>query len=209
MRTVATLAMQAAPRSRTSARIVYLGTLAATGAVAIALLAQVRIQIGIVPITGQTLGVLLVGAAYGPALGAATLVLYLALGVLGMPVFAPNPDGGHNTGLEALATAAPTAGYLFGFVAAACVVGGLARRGWDRSFGSAVGAMLIGSVALYAIGLPWLHRALVGVEAGWDWTATLAAGLYPFVLGDLVKIFAAAALLPVAWRAMERYRPED
>jgi len=201
--TVTTLAMRAAPRVRS--RAAYLAVLAFAGAGVIALLAQVRIDVGIVPITGQTLGVLLVGAAYGPALGAGTLVLYLALGVLGLPVFAPSADGSHQSGLHALALTAPTAGYLVGFVAAAAVVGALARRGWDRTFGSAVGAMLIGSVVLYAFGLPWLHRALAPSE----WQTTLTLGLYPFVIGDLLKIFLAAGLLPAAWRAMERARPDE
>jgi biotin transport system substrate-specific component len=207
--TVTTLAMRAAPRGRTVAHAAYLTGLTLVGVSAIALLAQVRIQIGMVPITGQTLGVLLVGAAYGPVLGTATLVAYLAAGVLGAPVFAPNADGGHATGWDALGLAAPTAGYLVGFVAAAGVVGVLARRGWDRTFGSAVGAMLIGSVVLYAVGLPWLRQALEGLGAPSSWQDVLAAGLYPFVIGDLIKIFVAAGALPLAWRAMERARPED
>jgi biotin transport system substrate-specific component len=182
--------------------------LAIAGAAAIGLLAQVRIEIGIVPITGQTLGVLLVGAAYGPGLGMATLVLYLALGVAGLPVFAPDADGSHRTGLDALAAAAPTAGYLFGFVAAAGVAGALARRGWDRTFPSAVGAMLIASVALYAIALPWLHQALRGLGVDGGWPVTLEQGLYPFVIGDLLKIFAAAGLLPLAWRTIAGIRPD-
>ncbi len=210
MSTVPTLAMRAAPRARADARAAYLAGLAVTGALGIGLLAQVRIEIGIVPITGQTLGVLLVGAAFGPALGAGTLILYLVLGVVGMPVFAPNADGSHEVGWQAVAAAAPTAGYLVGFAAAAGVVGVLSRLGWDRSFRSAVASMLIGSVVLYAVGLPWLHQALpalTGQPA--DWQVTLTAGLYPFVIGDLGKIFVAAGMLPVAWRVMARLRPEE
>lgn len=194
----------APPRSRTAARVAFDAGAMVAGALLVSVLAQLRIDIGIVPITGQTLGVLLVGAALGPSLGAGSMVLYLVLGIAGAPVFAPDADGGHPTGPAALALSAPTAGYLVGFVVAAGVSGWLARRGWDRSFGSSVGAMLIGEVVIFLFGVPWLMRA-----TGVDLAQALAWGLYPFVLGDLLKLFAAAALLPAAWRLVDRYRPED
>jgi biotin transport system substrate-specific component len=194
----------APPRSHAVPRAAFdLGAMFA-GAVLVAVLAQFRIDIGVVPITGQTLGVLLVGASLGPALGAGSMLLYLALGVAGLPVFAPFPDGSHATGWQALGLVAPTAGYLFGFVAAAAVTGALARRGWDRSFGSSLGAMLIGNVVIYLFGIPWLMQAL-----DWDLSRALAAGLTPFIIGDTLKLFAAAALLPAAWHAVDRFRPED
>ncbi len=176
------------------------------GSLFIALLAQVSIPLPFtpVPITGQTLGVLLVGAAYGPALGGATLGLYLLWGAIGLPVFAPNEDGSHATGLKALALAAPTAGYLWGFVGSSALVGWLSRRGWDRSFRSSIGAMFLGEVVVYAAGIPWLMRAV-----DLDLETALALGLYPFVIGDTLKLLAAAGLLPVAWRLMERSRPEE
>lgn len=166
------------------------------GAALIAVLAQVAIPLPFtpVPITGQTLGVLLVAAAGGPALGVSTVVLYLALAVVGLPVLAPDENGSHSVGPSTLGLAAATGGYLWGFVAASAVVGWLARRGWDRSWRSAIGAMLLGSIVIYAIGVPWLVVAIdVPLQKG------LELGLYPFVIGDTLKLFAAAALLPVAW----------
>jgi biotin transport system substrate-specific component len=209
---VTTLALYLAPpRSRTAARLLYHVGCAFAGSFLVAGLAQLSIKLPFtpVPITGQTLGVLLVGAAYGPALGAATLALYLTWGVAGLPVFAPI-NGVHDTGADVFAVASATGGYLLGFVVAAGLVGWLARRGWDRSFGSAIGAMLLGEIAIYAVGLPWLHRALsdlTGAPGSVD--GTLAAGLYPFVVGDVLKMLAAAALLPGAWRLLQRLRPPE
>ncbi|GIU96387.1 MAG: hypothetical protein KatS3mg013_0190 [Actinomycetota bacterium] len=205
-----TLALTIAPpRSRATARTAFSVACALVGAGLVALLAQVRIPLPFtpVPITGQTLGVLLVGAAYGPGLGAGTLGLYLAMAVVGLPVLAPNPDGSHDTGWAVLGAGAFTGGYLWGFVVASGLVGWLAKRGWDRSFRSAIGAMFLGEVALYALGLPWLHRALdlAGLEPTIE--STLAAGLYPFVIGDTLKLLAAAAMLPGAWRLVDRLRP--
>ena len=112
---VQTLATTVAPaRKGTASRAVYAAGCAVAGAVLVAVLAQVSIPLPFtpVPITGQTLGVLVVGAAYGPTLGAATLALYLLWGAAGLPVFAPDPDGSHTTGLAVLSLAAPTGGYL-------------------------------------------------------------------------------------------------
>ena len=165
---MSTLALTLAPpRSRAGARVAFQVGCAVVGSVLVAGLAQVsfRLPLAPVPITGQTLGVLLVGAAYGSALGAATLGLYLVWGLLGLPVFAPNADGSRSVGLEVLRTASLTGGYLWGCVVAAGVVGWLARRGWDRSVGSSI--------------------------------------------GDALQLLLAAGLLPVAWRALERFRPND
>jgi len=141
---VSTLALTLAPpRSRATARVTFQVACAVGGSLLIAGLAQLsfRLPFTPVPITGQTLGVLLVGAAYGSALGAATLVLYLAWGMIGFPVFAPNPDGSHDAGIEGLRATSLTGGYLVGFVAAAGLTGWLSRRGWDRSLRSSIGAM--------------------------------------------------------------------
>jgi biotin transport system substrate-specific component len=207
---VTTLALELAPpRSRATARVAYRAGCAVVGAALIAVLAQVSVPLPFtpVPITGQTLGVLLVGAAYGPWLGASTLVLYLVWAVLGWPVLAPNADGSHDTGIAVLGAAAFTGGYLWGFIVASGLVGWLSRRGWDRTFASAIGAMVLGEVVLYAIGLPWLSRSLS--IAGFPSTLedTLAAGLYPYIVGDVLKLLAAAALLPGAWWLLERVRP--
>lgn len=164
----------------------------AGGVAFLALLAQVRLQVGPVPFTGQTLGVLLLGAAYGARLGALTTGAYALLGLAGLPLFA-----GGGSGLAYLL--GPTGGYLIGFVLAAGLVGALARRGWDRGYGSAALAMLLASVAIYLPGVAWLSVALGG-----DVLGALAAGLAPFVLGDLLKLALAVLLLPTAWRLVGR-----
>ncbi len=202
----------APPRSRTLALAAFHVACAIGGSVLLAGLAQVSVQLSFtpVPITGQTLGVLLIGAAYGPALGAATILLYLGWAIAGLPVFAPDADGSHATGLDVLALAGATGGYLWGFVVASALVGWLARRGWDRTIRSSIGALLLGSIAIYAIGVPWLHHALGVVTDGpSDVRTTLELGLYPFLVGDTVKLLLAAGLLPLAWRALQGIRPSD
>jgi biotin transport system substrate-specific component len=164
------------------------------GAALVALAAQVRIPMEPVPITGQTFAVLLVGASYGALRGTASLSLYLVAGLLGAPVYT-----GQSSGWEYFTGA--TGGYILGFVLAAAVTGYLAEQRWDRRLSSAIAAMFIGSIAVYAIGLPWL-AAVVDL----DFETTLKEGLAPFVPGDLLKLFLAAALLPSAWRFVDRFR---
>ena len=147
-----------------------------------------------VPITGQTLGVLLVGASLGAWRGGAAMLLYLGEGAAGLPVFA-----GGAAGVHWLTPAAPTGGYLWGFVVAAVVIGFLAQLGWDRRLGSAIGAMLVGEVIIFSFGVPWLAN-LLGVSG----EKALEFGLYPFVIGEVLKIMVAAGLLPAAWRLMGR-----
>jgi biotin transport system substrate-specific component len=186
----------APPRQRAGARAAYLAAAVAAGSLFIAGLAQLSIKLPItpVPITGQTLGVLLVGASLGLELGAVSVLLYLAEGAVGLPFFA---EGAH--GASVLGFASATGGYLWGFVLAAAVVGWLSRRGWDRSIRSAIGAMFVGEVVLYAVGVPWLMAALdVPLEKA------LQFGLYPFVIGDTFKLLIAAGLLPGAWRLLRR-----
>ncbi len=203
----------APPRSRASARVWYEVGCVLVGSVLIAGLAQLsfRLPFTPVPVTGQTLGVLLVGAAYGPGLGVATLGLYLLGGVVGLPVFAPNAAGSHDTGLAVLRAASLTGGYLWGFVLSAAVVGALSRRGWDRSVRGAIGAMFLGSIVIYAVGVPWLYHALPASIDGQPVTleTALSFGLYPFIIGDTLKLLFAAGLLPLAWRALDRFRPQD
>jgi biotin transport system substrate-specific component len=168
--------------------------LAGTGFVALA--AQVKIDLSFtpVPITGQTFAVVLVGASLGALLGLASLGLYLFVGALGAPVYA---DGQH--GWDVLT--GPTGGYIVGFVVAACLTGFLAQQRWDRRFSSAVAAMLTGNVVIYLFGVPWLAAK---IDAGLE--DTLEAGVYPFVLGDLLKLYLAGALLPLAWRFVARFK---
>lgn len=210
---MSTLALMLAPsRSRASARLAFQVACAVVGSALIAGLAQISIHLGFtpVPITGQTLGVLLVGAAYGPSLGTITVLLYLVEGVVGLPVFAQNATGGHDTGLQVLGFAATTGGFLWGFVLAGALTGWLARRGWDRSFRSAIGAMLLGEVVIYAVGVPWLHHALPALTGKpVSWETTYEFGLYPFIIGDTIKLLGAAGLLPGAWWLMKRAKPDD
>lgn len=200
----------APPRSRATARLAFQVACAIVGSALIAGLAQISIHLGTnpVPITGQTLGVLLVGAAYGPALGVVTLLLYLAEAAVGLPVLARNANGGHDTGIAVLQFAAATGGYLWGFVVASAVVGRLADRGWDRVVWSAIPAMVIGEAIIYAFGLPWLHHALPALFGGpVGWGKTLSLGLWPFLAGDTLKLLLAAGLLPISWGILDRFRP--
>ena len=147
--------------------------------------AQVAIPLWPVPITLQTLTVLLAGAVLGPARGAAAMGLYLAVGAAGVPWFAQQHSG----------LAFPTLGYVIGFVVAATVVGALARRGADRSATGTIAAMVLGNLVIYAIGVPYLAAA-IGVSLA----EAVGLGLTPFLVGDGLKILLAAGLLPAAWR---------
>jgi biotin transport system substrate-specific component len=149
------------------------------------LAAQVSIPLWPVPITLQTFAVLLAGAALGPLRGGASMLLYLAVGAAGVPWFAQQSSG----------TAIPSFGYIVGFVLAAAVVGALARRGADRTVAGTVAIMVVGNLIIYAAGVPWLIAAL-----GMDLPSGLQAGLWPFLVGDGLKIALAAGLLPGAWR---------
>lgn len=153
-----------------------------------ALAAQLTIPVpwSPVPITGQTFMVLLSGAVLGMRRGFLAQALYLAEGAAGLPVFAAGGAG--------IATfAGPTAGYLIAFPFAAALTGALAERGWDRHFGTMVVAMLVGSTVVFALGLALLARFVPA-------NTLLAAGLYPFIPGDLVKATLAALAFPAAWR---------
>ena len=188
----ATLRVAVLPR----AGLVTDAVLVAGGAGLVALAAQVSIHLGFtpVPITGQTFAVVLVGASLGALRGAASLLLYLVVGIAGVPVYAQ-----HKHGWAVFSGA--TGGYIVGFVVAAALIGVLAEQGWDRRFSSSVSTMLIGNVVIYAFGLVWLHHSLHV-----NWPSTLTDGLYPFVLGDVIKLFLAALALPSAWALVRRLR---
>lgn len=188
-----TLAIAASP-SGVRSNVAWRVLLAFAGSWLVAALAQIEIKLPFtpVPLTGQTLGVLLVGASLGAGLGGVSMLLYLAQGALGLPFYS-----GGDSGVEFLRLSAVTGGYLWGFVLSAAVVGALAQRGWDRSIRTAIGAMFIGEVVLYAVAIPWLMQALdVSLPRA------LALGLAPFVVGDAIKLLAAAGLLPLAWRVV-------
>ncbi len=165
------------------------------GSLLVALLAQFSVGVP-VPITGQTLGVLLVGAALGSRLGFLALLVYVLEGGLGLPFFAGGAAG-FGKGL--------TLGYLIAFPLAAGLVGYLVERyGTDRSFIQTFVAMLLASLLIYAIGVPVL--GYVGFRLGFfkDWGVVLVAGMTKFVVGDVIKAAVAAALLPMAWRFVRR-----
>jgi biotin transport system substrate-specific component len=166
------------------------------GTAFVALAAQVSFKLGFtpVPLTGQTFAVLVVGSALGSVRGALSLLLYLAVGIAGIPVYAD-----HRHGWSVFSGA--TGGYIVGFVVAAMLTGWLAERNWDKRFSSSISAMLTGSVVIYICGVTWLHHFL-----GVSWSTTLNDGLYPFVPGDMLKVYLAAAALPGAWRLVDRIR---
>jgi len=164
--------------------------LAGSALIAVSAWVAIPLPFSPVPITGQTLAVLLVGSALGSRRGAASALAYLAEGAWGLPVFA-----GGAAGLHVLAS--PTGGYLAGFVLGAFICGALAERGWDRRALSTVASMLLGNLAILVPGLLWLSR-FVGPGR------VLALGLFPFVPGDAVKIALAAALLPLGWKLLHR-----
>ena len=154
--------------------------------------AKIEIPFYPVPLTLQTLAVLLIGMAYGSRLGVATVVSYLAAGAAGLPVFAGTPE----KGISLAYMMGPTGGYLLGFIFAAAVTGWLAEKQWDRKMSTTAIAMLLGNVAIYVPGLLWL-----GSIVGWD-KPVFAWGFTPFILGDLLKIVIAMMLFPALWRLM-------
>lgn len=190
-RVLADLIPGAGSRAATVAReaVLVLGGAALTGASA-----QVAItipQITPVPFVLTTFTVLLLGAAYGPLRAGATMALYLAAGMAGVPWFT---EGGSGFGF-------PSFGYIIGFLVAAVLVGWLAKRGADRTFLNTVGLMVMANLVMYAFGAPYLAWSL-----GLDTATTIEMGISPFMIGDFIKLFAAAAVLPGAWWAVNRFR---
>ena len=178
------------PTMRRSA-LLYDAALVLGASLVIALSAQVAIQLPFspVPITGQTMAVLLVGALLGSRRGALAVLAYIAEGLAGLPVFA-----GGAAGLARLF--GPTGGYLVGFVAAAFLVGWLAERGWDRRFGTTLAAMTLGNLVIYGVGAVWLAVFVGGLSRAWSF------GVLPFLPGDAIKIVLAAVLLPGGWKLL-------
>lgn len=158
------------------------------GAALTALAAQIQVPMWPVPMTMQTFAVLLVAAALGAKRGALAMALYLAMGAAGLNVFA---------GAKSLTGVLPTAGYLVGFVAAAAIVGFMASRGFSKSPTKVIASFAVGSLVIYAFGVAGLMIAL-----GLDFTTAVAAGVVPFLIGDVAKAALAAALLPVAWKLL-------
>ncbi|HET8786535.1 MAG TPA: biotin transporter BioY [Candidatus Limnocylindrales bacterium] len=193
--TLADFLVPVAVAERTPTRVRH-ATLIIAGALVVALSARIVIPTEPVPFTAQTLGVLIVGGALGFRRGALALLLYLAVGALGLGVFA-NGEAGVGKILGA------TGGYLIGFVVAAAIVGRLAELGWDRHISGSLAAMAIGTAVIYAIGVPWLK-----VTLGIPWETAVAEGMTKFLLWDAAKVVLAAGIFPAAWWLIGR-RPED
>ena len=166
-------------------------TLALLGSLLIAVCAHIKVPMWPVPMTMQTFAVLLIGMAYGPRLGLATITLYLAEGAAGLPVFA--------SGAGIAYFAGPTGGYLAGFALAGLVVGLLARRGWDKNPLYAFLAMALGTALIFIPGVTWL-ATIIG------WEKAIAAGFIPFAAGAVVKIMLGALLLPFAHKLIDKLR---
>lgn len=170
------------PASRVRDAALVLGGAALTG-----IAAQIAVPVpgSPVPVTGQTFAALLVGTALGARRGLLSLMLYAVAGVAGMPWFA---EGGSGAG-------APSFGYVLGMLLASAAVGALARRGADRNVWRMAGTMLLGEAVIYAVGVPYLALA-----TGMSTSAAVAAGLTPFLIGDLLKAALAMGALPTAWK---------
>lgn len=173
--------------------LVYDVSMIVGGSLFIALLSQIKISLPFtpVPITGQTMGVLLAGALLGRYRGTLAILAYLSEGIAGLPVFA-----GGGFGLAHLL--GPTGGYLLGFIPGAYITGVLAEKGWDRKTGTTILAMILGNLAILTLGLSWL-----AVFTGAD--RVLELGLIPFIPGDILKTGLAAVLLPSGWKLLKNY----
>ena len=185
------LGERASPRIRDVALVI-------AGAILIFLTAKVSVPIpgNPVPFTLQNFGVLVVGGALGFRRGGSAAFLYVALGVVGLPFFAEGKGG-------VSVIFGTTGGYLVGFILAAALVGRLAELGWDRKIGGALGATTLGTAVIYAVGVPWL-----AVVANIPLTKAIELGLMPFLVLDIIKLVAAAAVFPAAWWVVGR-RPSD
>ncbi|RWF66359.1 biotin transporter BioY [Mesorhizobium sp. M4B.F.Ca.ET.190.01.1.1] len=167
--------------------------LAIVGTLLLILSAKTKVVLGPVDISLQTLAVLLIASAFGLRLGVATLLLYMAEGAMGFPVFQGTPE----KGIGVAYMLGSTGGYLAGFVVMAAIVGWAADRGWDRHPVKLFNAMLVGEVVMMAMGFAWLAM-LIGAEKSWQF------GVVPFIVGDLIKVALAAALVPAVWSLLPK-----
>jgi biotin transport system substrate-specific component len=187
------------PHSSSRARSLAVdAALVLAGVTVVALLAQVEIPLWPVPITGQTLGVILVGASLGAWRGAAALTTYMVLGLAGLPIFA---------GLTGslVAVAKPSFGFVIGFIFSAFVAGWFAERAWDRRPALAFIGFAAASIVPFLFGIPYLAYVLnVGLGMELTFWQILEAGLFPFIVGGLVKAGIAALLIPAAWALVRK-----
>ncbi|WP_170414406.1 biotin transporter BioY [Ruegeria atlantica] len=183
------LANAIGPREGTALRVKQV-VLVALGILALAIAAKIKVPMWPVPITMGTFAVLTIGTAYGTRLGLATMLGYLLIGALGFDVFAGS--SAEKFGLTYMMGG--TGGYLVGYLLATVLLGALAARGWDRSFGKMALALVLANVVIYVPGLLWL-----GQLYGWD-QPILQWGLTPFLVGDAIKLVLAALLIPGLWK---------
>lgn len=183
-----TLADRIIPRSAVNNAILIVA-----GVAIVAALAQVQIPMWPVPITGQTLGVMLVGAALGSWRGASSMALYMVLGLAGLPIFAGG-DGSVSM------VSNPSFGFIIGFVFAAALIGWFSERRWDRRPLLSGLGFLGASLVPFAFGLPYMAFILGSLGFPNDLGTVLALGVYPFLIGGVVKWAVAASVLPIAWR---------
>ncbi|MER8548317.1 biotin transporter BioY [Mesorhizobium sp. M0045] len=167
--------------------------LAFAGTLLLVLSAKTKVMLGPVDISMQTLAVFLIAASFGMRLGVATLLLYMAEGAMGFPVFQSTPE----KGIGIAYMLGSTGGYLAGFVVMAAIVGWAADRGWDRHPIKLFNAMLVAEIVMMAMGFAWL-ALLIGPEKSWQF------GVVPFIVGDLIKVALAASLVPAVWSLLKR-----
>lgn len=175
------------------ARLAGQFALAVAGTLILTLSAKTKVVLGPVDLSMQTLAVMLIGAAFGMRLAVATLLLYLAEGAMGLPVFQSTPEKG--IGLAYMV--GPTGGFLIGFVAMAAIAGWAADRGFDRNPIKLFGAMLAAEAVLMVLGFAWL-AVLIGPEKSWQF------GVAPFIVPDMIKVALAAAVVPAVWSILPR-----
>ncbi|TIM50842.1 biotin transporter BioY [Mesorhizobium sp.] len=176
-----------------AARLATQLLLAIVGTLLLTLSAKTRVLLGPVDISMQTLAVFLISAAFGMRLGVATLLLYMAEGAMGLPVFQGTPE----KGIGIAYMLGSTGGYLAGFVVMAAIVGWAADRGWDRHPVKLFNAILVAEIVMMAMGFAWL-ALLIGPEKSWQF------GVVPFIVGDLIKVGLAASLVPAVWSLLRR-----
>ena len=179
---------------RPAARFAWYAVLAVLGTLLLTLSAKTRVVLGPVDMSLQTLAVYAIAAVFGMRLGLATLLLYMAEGAAGLPVFQATPEKG--IGLAYMM--GPTGGYLAGFVLAAVIVGWAADRGWDRRIVTFAGAVLAGEVVVMALGFAWLAM-LIGPAKSWQY------GVEPFILPDLIKVALVVLAVPAIWNIVGRW----
>ncbi|WP_157015020.1 biotin transporter BioY [Mesorhizobium xinjiangense] len=180
------------------ARLAVQGGMVVAGTLLLTLSAKTKVVLGPVDLSLQTLAIFLIAAAFGMRMAVATLLLYMAQGAAGLPVFQGTPE----KGLGLVYMAGPTGGYLAGFVVAAAIAGWAADRGWDRNPFKFFAALLVASAAILGFGFAWL-AGLIGPEKAWQF------GVAPFIVSDLIKTALAASLVPAIWGLIGAWRKKD